>query len=249
MEKIRITNDNGESSNTDEQGNEVNENYNCNRTLLSRWHNEIIVFTAIGTLIVTFALATITYYSLREVKDQRDLTYKQFVMANRPNLNFGFEDSGLVFKDKRAYFKWKVRNDGGDVEDLIYQSVLFHVKSVSKSDYVINEFYVRNIRQYHLSKGIIKSIHNKIEDVKTLTKIKKILSSDNKTNVLGLFIRAEYTIPAELTIDGTPEKDSRFQILAWDVINNRFEDINIKFYEKMMEKISEKKFETLNDQG
>lgn len=246
MGTVTNTDDNGGNRNSDEPS---SEDYHCNRTLLSKWHNEIIVFTAIGTLIVTGVLAFFTYRSLKEVREQRNLTYKQFVMANRPNLIIGFEDSGLVFKDKIGFFKWRVRNNGGDVEDLTYQSVLFHIKSVSKSDYSINEFYVRNLRQYHLSKGITKSIHCKIEDVKTLKKIKEILASDKKTNVLGLYVKIDYTIPAELTIDGTPQKDSRFQTLAWDVINNRFEDVNIKHYEEMMEKISEKKFNSLEDQG
>jgi len=249
MGKVLITNDNGENGNPDEQGNEVNENNNYNRTYLSKWHNEIIALTAIGTLIVTGVLALFTYRSLKEVKKQRDLTYKQFVMANRPNVNIGFEGSGLRLNEKIGYIDWLLGNKGGDVEDLIYQSILFHMKSEGKSDYSINELYVRNIRQKHLNSGTRKSIHNQIEDVKTLEIINEILGMDKRKNILGLYIRVEYTIPAELTVDGTPRKDSQFQIFAWDVIDKRFEDLKMSYFEAMVEKISEKKFNSLEDQG
>ena len=249
MGKELSTNDNDENRNLDEQGNEVNENNNYNRTYLSKWHNEIIALTAIGTLIVTGVLALITYHSLKEVKKQRDLTYKQFVMANRPNVNIGFEGSGLRLTEKIGYIDWQLGNEGGDVEDLIYQCVLFHMKSVGKSDYSINEFYVRNIRQKHLNNGTRKSIHNQIEEARTLTKIKDILVMDKRKNILGLYIRVEYTIPAELTVDGKPRKDSRFQIFAWDVIDKRFEDVKMSYFDEMVEKISEKEFNSLQDQG
>lgn len=120
MEKVKITNCYGENSNPNEQSNEVNENNNGNRTLLSKWHNEILAFAAIGTLIVTGALAIITYCSLREVKKQRDLTYKQFVLANRPNVNIAFEGGGLRLGKKVAYIDWILSNNGGDVKDLLF---------------------------------------------------------------------------------------------------------------------------------
>ena len=249
MGKVRITNENGENGNPDEQSNEVNENNNCNRSYFSKWHNEIIALTAIGTLFVTGTLAFFTYRSLKEVKKQRDLTYKQFVMANRPNVNIGFEGRGLRINEKIGYIDWQIGNKGGDVEDLKYQCVLFHMKSEGKSNYSINEFYVRNIRQKYLNNETRKSIHNQIEEARTLTKIKDILGMDKRKNILGLYIRVEYTIPAELTVDGKPRKDSRFQISAWDVIDKRFEDVKMSYFDEMVEKISERNFNSLEDQG
>ena len=249
MSKELSTNDNGVSRNTEERCNEVNNHKNCNRTYLSKWHNEIIALTAIGTLIVTGVLALITYSSLKEVKKQRDLTYKQFVMAIRPNVNIGFEGSGLRLNEKIGYIDWQIGNKGGDVEDLKYQCVLFHMKSEGKSNYSINEFYVRNIRQKYLNNETRKSIHNQIEEASTLKKINDILYMDKRLNILGLYIRIEYTIPAELTLDGTPRKDSRFQIFAWDVIDKRFEDVKMSYFDEMVKKISKKNYDSLVDQG
>ena len=237
---------NNKNENPDKQSSEGN---HFNSTYLSKWHNEIIALTAIGTLIVTGVLAFITYRSLKEVKKQRDLTYKQFVMANRPNVNIGFEGSGLRLKEKIGYIDWKIGNNGGDVEDLRYQSILFHVKSEGKSDYSINEFYVRNIGKKHLNRGVISSIHNRIEDIKTLKKINEILDMDQRRNRLGLYIRVDYTIPAELTVDRIPRKDSQFQLVAWDVIDKRFASVKMSYFEKIVEKISEKNFNSLKDQG
>ncbi|NQT70214.1 MAG: hypothetical protein HQ552_11600 [Desulfobacteraceae bacterium] len=249
MGKVLITNENGENGNLEEQGNEVDEHNNYTRTYLSKWPNRIIALTAIGTLIVTGVLAFFTYRSLDEVKKQRDLTYKQFVMANRPNVNMGFEGSGLRLNEKIGYIDWRIANGGGDVEDLIYRTILFHIKSESKSDYSINEFYVRNMQQKYLNRGTRKSIHSPIEDVKTLKKINDILAMDKRTNGLGVYIRVEYTIPAELTLDGIPRKDSRFQILIWNKIDKRFENVKMSFFERMVEKISETNLNSLEDQG
>ena len=249
MGKVIIETNNGENGNPDEQGTEFNENISCNRTYLSKWPNRIIALTAIGTLIVTGVLAFFTYRSLDEVKKQRDLTYKQFVMANRPNVNMGFEGSGLRLNEKIGYIDWQIGNGGGDVEDLIICTILFHIKSESKSDYSINKFYVRNTQQKYLNRGTRKSIHSPIEDVKTLKKINEILAMDKRTNGLAVYIRGEYTIPAELTLDGIPRKDSRFQILIWNKIDKRFENVKMSLFERMVEKISKKNFNSLEDQG
>ncbi len=136
-----------ESRNSEESVAEVNINKIIKPTYLSRWHNEIIALTAIGTLIVTGVLAFITYSSLREVEKQRDLTYRQFVMANRPNVNIGFEGGGLRLNKEIGYIDWQVGNKGGDVEDIKYQCILFHIKGEDITKIAINEFYVRNIQQ------------------------------------------------------------------------------------------------------
>lgn len=226
-----------------------NNKANYSPTILSKWKNEISAFTAIGSLIVTVTLVIITYSSLEEVKRQRDLTYKQFVMANRPNVNIGFEGSGLRFTKDIIYIDWLIANDGGSVKDLMYQSILFHMQSVSKTDYSIHEFYVRNMRQKNLNRGTRKSIHNEIKNKKTIKEIERILSLDKRTNIIGLYLRVEYNIPAELTIDGIQRKDSLFQIFAWDVIDKRFEDMRMSYYDEIVEKISTKQFNLLKDQG
>lgn len=241
--------DKNSSANPVDLCNAAYENKHSSRTILSTWHNEIIALTAIGSLIVTGVLAIITYSSLKEVKSQRELTYKQFVMANRPNVNIGFERSGLRLNDKIGYIDWQIGNKGGDVEDLIYQCVLFHMKGKGKSDFSIEEFYVRNIKQKHLNNDTKKSIHNQIEDAHTLKKINDILAMDKRFNILGLFIRIEYTIPAELTLDGKPRKDSRYQIFAWDVIDKRFEDVKVSYFNDITEKISSRNLFSLKEQG
>ncbi len=228
-------------NNTQQKSVELEENKtNSSPTILSKWKNEIIALTAIGSLTVTVILVIITSLSLGEVKRQRDLTYKQFVMANRPNVNIGFEGSGLRFTKDIIYIDWLIANDGGSVKDLMYQSILFHMKSVSKTDYSIEEFYVRNMQQKNLNRGTRKSIHNEIVNRKTIKQIENILSLDKRTNIIGLYLRVEYNIPAELTIDGIQRKDSLFQIFAWDVIDNRFEDVRMSYFNKIVNKISTK---------
>jgi hypothetical protein len=123
------------------------------------------------------------------------------------------------------------------------------MKSKGKSDFSINEIFVRNIQQKYLNKETKKRIRNQIEDTKTLNKINEILSMDKRENILGLYIRVEYTIPAELTLEGKPRKESRSNISGWDVVDKRFENLTMSGFKRTMEKISEKKFNLLEDQG
>jgi hypothetical protein len=245
----KLTANDDESGNLDEPRTEVDINGICKPTYLSKWHNEIIALTAIGTLIVTFVLALITYSSLKEVKEQRDLTYKQFVMANRPNVNIGFEGGGMRLNEKIGYIDWQVGNKGGDVEDIKFQCILFHMKSESKTKFSINEFYVRIIQQKYLNNDTRKSIHNEIDAADTLKKINDILNMDKRFNFLGLYIRAQYNIPPELTLDGNPRKDERYQISVWDVVEKRFEEVKTSYFEEIVKKISKKDFKSLEDQG
>jgi hypothetical protein len=247
MRKGIIKDDNGESGNSDEKS---NEDSRSNHTKLSKWPNRIKILTSVGTLIVTGVLALITYCHLDEVKRQRELTYKRFVMANRPNLNFFRKGPILELKDQTGFIRWRVDNTGGDVEDVKFQSMLFYITlKKNKPDFSIKAFYVRNIRIGNLNKGAGKEIDNRVEDINTLNKIKKIIASDQSKERLGLYLRVEYTIPAELTVGGMPEKDSRFQIMSWNVIHNSFKDIPPKYYDRVTEKIIEKKFDLLKDQG
>ena len=251
MDKTSITNGNGENDHLEEQDIRIVENNNSNLTHLSRWPNRIIALTAIGTLIVTCALAFFTYRSLDEVKKQRNLTYKQFVMANRPNVNIGLgsQGGGLKLNKKIGYIEWRIGNDGGDVQDLRYKTVLFHMKSESKSDLSIDEFYVRNLRQKNLNKGTRNLIRNSIQDVKTLRKITEILAMDERSDRIGLYIRVEYTIPAELTVDGAPRKDNRFFILAWSKTRNSFELVKPAFFEIITQKLSVTNLNSTEDRG
>ncbi len=74
-----------EAISDDVEKKEPNDDIKCHQNWFSKRHSEIIAFAAIGSLIVTSILALLTYFSLAEVKRQRELTFKQFVLANRPN--------------------------------------------------------------------------------------------------------------------------------------------------------------------
>lgn len=248
MNEKLIANDD-KSGDFEEPRTEVNIKEISMPTYLSKWHNEIIALTAIGTLIVTGVLSLITYSSLKEVKKQRDLTYKQFVLANRPNVNIGFEGSGLRLNEGIGYIDWQVGNKGGDVEDIKYQCILFHIKVEDITKISINEFYVQNIQQKYLNNDTIKSIHNQIEAADTLKKINDILSMDKRFNFIGLYVRAQYTIPPELTLDGNPRKDERYQICVWDVVDKRFEEVKTSYFDKIMQKISDINLNSLGDKG
>ena len=155
-------------------GKDGNDKPNFNSSFLSKRHNEIVALTAIGTLLVTTALSTITYFSLQEVKKQRDLTYKQFVMANRPNITIVPAGNGMKLEEKVGSIEWNISLKGGDIKDVKYQVILFHINGKSVSDYSVKALYVRNIRQEYLAGGTVKIGHNPILD-STLKTTKEIL--------------------------------------------------------------------------
>ncbi len=66
---------------------------------------------------------------------------------------------------------------------------------------------------------------------------------------LGLYLRAQYTIPPELTLDGNSRKDERYLISVWDVVEKRFEDVKTTYFDEIMKNITHKDLNSLCDKG
>jgi hypothetical protein len=59
----------------------------------------------------------------------------------------------------------------------------------------------------------------------------------------------EYIGSSTKIISGCYRKDSRYQIFAWDVVDKRLEDVKMSYFKDVTEKISQKNYRLLKDQG
>ncbi len=236
--------ENVETQNSDGQTGDLPEKKNGDS--FSKRHSKIIAYSALGSFLVTAVLATLTGLSLKEVKQQRELSYRQFVMANRPNIEIFVSKDGLILNDNASYVDWSVKNSGGDIEDVSYLCTLFDVKETREKGVTIEGFYEFNTSRKNQNKGTTLSLKSPIEVEENLKRIKNIKSGDKTKNVLLLYLKADYKIPAELTIDKISRKDSRFNLHVWSEDHNRFEDLSITLFDLLVKKIGEEKLKGTN---
>ncbi len=221
----------------------------CRKNWFIKRHNEIIAFAALGSLFITAVLAILTYFSLAEVKNQRELTLRQFVLANRPNISITMINKGLIIDNEVGFVEWKLKNEGGDVQDLRYKCILLKLRRKEGDNYSVSEFFVRSSADKYLNKLTHIQFKNEIKNKSTLNTIKELTEIYNKIDYLGVYLGVDYSIPSDLSIDGIERRDNRYTILVWDYDSHGFELLKTELFESVERQLNENNVLSKHDQG
>lgn len=170
---------------------------------ISRHSKVITAWTAIGSFITTAVLAIVAYLSWTEVQMQRDLVFKQFVVANAPSVRT-YVAAGFQFDNDIAWMVWDASNKGGPVNDVVYKSVLMCCGFNELLNLDATKLIIRTSLKDRLNKNERDKIKILVNDNDTIKWLKPFL--EVKKDSLYLYVRAEYTIPPELSLTGTEKK-------------------------------------------
>ena len=93
---------------------EASTNRNGNN-FFSRNSSAIQAICALATVLITICLAVFAYFSLERVKEQNELAFKQFVVANLPSISILAGSTKPEISDDKFMLVWQVMNLGGPV--------------------------------------------------------------------------------------------------------------------------------------
>ncbi len=212
---------------------------------LSRHSKAITAWTAIGSFITTAVLAVFAYYSLSEVRKQRELAFKQFVVANAPSVQT-YAAEGFRFEKDYAVMIWRVVNKGGPVNDVVYKSLVVccsdDMKEVSDSKVILRSPHVDRLNRTEAS--LVKIL---VVNDGTTKWLKDPL--EGKKDRLFLYIQTEYTIPPELSIAGKERRERTYRLCVWDPRRNGFEDTKPEYEKLLLRLIEERGYLRMDDRG
>lgn len=213
---------------------------------INRHSKAITAWTAIGSFITTAVLATFAYLSWTEVQMQRGLTYKQFVVANAPSVR-AYVTKGFQFDNDIGWMVWKASNQGGPVNDVIYKSIILCCGSGELQAVDTTKLIVRTALQQKLSRNENAQVKILVKDNDTIKWLKPFL--DGKKYGLYLFVRAEYTIPPELSLTGKEKKDSTYRLSTWEPYKKSFEGVKPQYEKIILRLIEERGYLSIEHQG
>jgi len=169
------------------------------KSWISRHSKAITAWTAIGSFITTAVLAIFAYCSWTEVREQRHLAFKQFVVANAPSVRT-YVTNGFQFEGDVGWMVWEAANQGGPVHDIEFQSIVMCCGSDELRGADSTKLVIRTAKQHRLNRNESSKVKIMVRDKDTLRWLKSFVESKNYG--LYLYVRAEYIIPSELSLNG-----------------------------------------------
>lgn len=212
---------------------------------LNRHSKAIIAWTAIGSFLTTFVLAIIAFFSWSEVQMQRDLAFKQFVVANAPSVR-AYAKSGFQFEGDLGWMVWKAENHGGPVYDVEYKIIIMLCGIMKTVDLDSMKILIRTTNKDRLNRIEAVEIIIEVTNEETL---KWLIPAFENDYGLYLYICSEYTIPVELSINGEMRRDSTYGLYGWDPHSNRFKYVKSQYEEKLLRILEAGGYFSQNDQG
>jgi len=219
-----------------------------NESWLNRNSTAIIAFTAIGSFITTFVLAVIAFYSWNEVKIQRNLAFKQFVVANAPSVQtYVLPGERFQFDDDKGWLYWEVVNTGGPVYDLDNKAILLYFYWRDEIELDSTRLVIRTDKRDRLNRESKYQTAFVILEKNSLEWLKSEV--DNQKDNFFLYVRVEYTIPAELRLDGKPTRDVSFRLVGWNPHTKDFRNVRSDLEDYILQKINEQDYLSKEDCG
>lgn len=204
-------------------------------------YGRIILATTVVSCGATVFMALFAYCSLQEVQRQREITFKQFAIANRPSIAVTIVEKGLRANENIGFIDWKMKNAGGDVQDLEYRCILFKMirDKSNPSNYNVETIFSSSSSEKFQSKQT-GMIHNtEIKDKKILLIINSLINRYDRINYLGFYLRVDYTVPPELSVDGNKKLEFRDALLVWDHDDKKFEMMKTELFRNIYVQIVE----------
>ena len=216
------------------------------KSWISRHSKAITAWTAIGSFITTAVLATLAYCSWTEVRMQRDLAFKQFVVANAPSVR-AYVTTGFQFEGDIGWLVWHVNNQGGPVHDVKSKSILLccGIDELQKVD--TTKLVIRSGLKDRLLRNEILTSKIILKDNETIKWLKPFV--EGKQPGLYLYIRAEYIIPSELSLDGKEKRDATYRLFGWHPYKNHFEGVKTQYETFFLRLLEERGYLSIEHQG
>jgi hypothetical protein len=188
------------------------------------------------TVIVTCFLAFYAFRSWNELKRQRELAHKQFVIANEPSIEI-YINNKFEFKDEIGFIIWDLVNYGGPVQDILTKTVIIYFdKSDLKNARIIGAINRQNKRD-RLIRNMKMDVYSTIYKPATIEWLKEAIKTSDQ---LFIYAQAEFNIPEELTLSGTRKYDKTFKIERWVQGYQKFVNVNPDDYDTIISLIKEK---------
>ena len=203
---------------------------------IKRHHKAIMAWSAIGGFLTTFILASIAYLSWEEVKMQRELAFKQFVIANAPSVRV-YAKKGFTFENDTGWIQWHAVNKGGYVTDLEFKTLILCCGKVEISNPNTTKVIARTVISSRLNKEEIEIIRLTIINKEEIEWLKQAFENENQ---VIFYIQANYTIPHELSLSGEQTKDTVYAIKLWISHTKSFENLPANHTKDIMEIIRDR---------
>lgn len=213
---------------------------------INRNSKAITALTAIGSLITTAVLAIFAYFSWSEVQEQRNLAFKQFVLANAPSVRI-YVDKGFKFEGDVAWMVWRAENRGGPVHDVEFKSILMCCGHTEEGRVNLTKFVIRTSKSHRLNRMEMSLIKVLIHDKDTLRWLKSFVGK--KSYGLYLYVRAEYKIPSEISLSGQETRDSTYRLAGWEPYKGLFESVKPQYEKMILKLIEERQYISIEHQG
>ena len=213
---------------------------------LSRHTKAIIALTAIGSFITTTVLAIIAYLSWTEIQLQRDLAFKQFVVANAPSVRT-YATTGFNFSENAGWMTWKSANEGGPVKDFIYKTIIFCCAVEEIKNPETTKVIARTALQDRLRRNENATVKVLVKEKETLSWLRSFIEG-NKYG-LYLYISAAYTIPPELSLTKMEEKDKTYRMLIWEPYKKSFEGVKPEYEKMFIEMLNKREYLSIDHRG
>jgi hypothetical protein len=212
----------------------------------SQHSKAINAFTAIGSFVTTTVLALFAYLSWTEVQLQRDLAFKQFVVANAPSVRT-YATKGFKFEENVGWMTWNAVNQGGPVNDVIYKTIIFCCGAEEIKNPNTTKIIVRSALRDKLRR-------NENTTIKVLTTEKEILDwlkpfIEGKKYGLYLYVSASFTIPPELSLSGKESKDRTYSLHSWEPYKNSFEGVKPEYERIFLKILNEREYLAIEHKG
>lgn len=216
------------------------------KSWISRHSKAITAWTAIGSFITTAVLAIFAYLSLAEVQEQRHLAFKQFVVANAPSVRT-YVTKGFQFEGDVGWMVWKADNHGGPGHDIEFKSILMCCGSDELRRADSTKLVIRTANQHRLNRNESSKVKIMVRDKDTLRWPKSFVESKNYGPYL--YVRAEYIIPSELSLNCQEKRDATYRLAVWDPYKDLFEGVKPQYEKLILRLIKERGYLSIEHQG
>jgi hypothetical protein len=201
---------------------------------IKRHHEAIIALSAIGGFLTTLVLAAFTGFSLYEVKQQRDLAFKQFVISNRPLVTV-FPKDEFQFKDDIAWMNWLIWLHSGYIRNLKYKAVVYRWPEI------INSKQPKILIQSKTSNSLRHGRHKKVAFQTADTDLIEWIRNgiEEEKSEIHLYLKVQYEVPPELSLSGKTTSESVYDLFMWNKFTKQYENLKIEFREPLLKRLEE----------
>lgn len=203
---------------------------------LVRYSAAIQAFASVAMLIVTIAMVIIAGYSWNEVRMQRELNYRQFVIANAPSVRIDPPVQEFTFKDDYAYFNWLTINEGGPVYNPEYRGIL--LCCLLGSNPRLETAVLGKVKKSRLNRNRQYNATFHVRKKEKIQLLKAAVKDKNKR--LYFYAQVKYSVPAELTLDRRSKQETIHNLFFWNVLVNKWHDIRPAEQEAVIRLIEKK---------